>query len=86
MIESGRMISHYKLVDQIGVGGMGVVWKAEDAILQRPVAIKFLRPDAARSSSRREMFLTEARLVPRSPTHTLFRCTSWAATPTSTSS
>ena len=44
-LQPGQMLSHYRLVKQIGEGGMGVVWKAEDTTLEREVAIKVL-PDA----------------------------------------
>ncbi len=61
--QAGQMLSHYRLIEKIGEGGMGVVWKAEDAILKRPVAIKILPPNAARDDVRRRMFLEEARLA-----------------------
>jgi TolB-like protein/Flp pilus assembly protein TadD/predicted Ser/Thr protein kinase len=62
-VEAGQMLSHYRLVEQIGSGGMGVVWKAEDTILGRTVAIKLLSSLLVRDEKRREMFLNEARLA-----------------------
>jgi serine/threonine protein kinase/tetratricopeptide (TPR) repeat protein len=61
--ESGQTLSHYRLVEKIGEGGMGVVWKAEDTALNRTVAIKVLPADQTFDEERRRMFLDEARLA-----------------------
>jgi len=59
----GREISHYRIIEQIGSGGMGVVYKAEDTKLKRTVALKFLRPDALLSEQDKARFVQEARAV-----------------------
>ena len=56
-----KAISHYEILEPIGEGGMGLVYRAQDTRLNRPVAVKVLRPDRAISPDRRKRLTQEAK-------------------------
>ena len=61
MVMVGKNLSHYKILEELGRGGMGIVYKGEDTKLHRTVAIKVLPASALSSDDDRARFYREAR-------------------------
>ena len=61
----GRTLAHYRIEEQIGAGGMGLVYRARDLHLERDVALKVLPPDLLSDDSVRQRFRREALVLSR---------------------
>ena len=59
----GQRVSHYRVVERIGAGGMGVLYKAEDTRLGRRVALKFVSDELSRDPEALDRFAREARMA-----------------------
>src|SRR6266853_6195987 len=58
---TGRTLAHYNIIEKLGEGGMGVVWKARDTHLDRFVAVKVLPAEKLKDAERRRRFTQEAK-------------------------
>jgi tetratricopeptide (TPR) repeat protein/class 3 adenylate cyclase len=65
MEQQGRRVAHYDVLEQLGAGGMGFVYKALDVRLNRRVALKFLPPQLGMREDAKRRFMTEARAAAR---------------------
>ncbi len=61
---TGRTLLHYQILERLGEGGMGMVYKARDTHLERLVAIKVLPPERVADAERKRRFVQEARAAP----------------------
>ncbi|MDX2475250.1 MAG: protein kinase, partial [Candidatus Krumholzibacteria bacterium] len=62
-MQVGKSLAHYEIIAQIGVGGMGEVWRARDTKLNREVALKFLPAAFTSDAGRHARFRTEAQAL-----------------------
>jgi serine/threonine protein kinase len=79
----GQTLGHYRFEAKLGEGGMGVVYRALDTHLDRPVAIKVLRPETVTNPERKRRFVQEAKAASALPTSCTFTTSIPPAAPTS---
>jgi len=65
---TGQTLGHYQVLEKLGAGGMGEVYKARDTHLNRMVAIKLLRADRMADAGRKQRFIQEAQAASSPPT------------------
>jgi serine/threonine protein kinase len=58
----GQVVSHYRIIEKLGEGGMGVVYKAQDTMLDCYVTLKFLPPYLSQSKEEKQRFVHEAKV------------------------
>jgi serine/threonine protein kinase len=75
----GKTLGNCEIVDKLGEGGMGEVWRARDTRLGRSVALKVLPPELANDANRRQRFEAEARAVGQLNHPTSSLCMTWAS-------